>query len=290
MKTRRPLLFILNSLSPDPYLTDGSKPSAPSGRFCRVAGGPVSPWEHLSFTVVHTLMAGLLRWLSLPGLYQLGRFFGTLEWLVDYRRRRRFSRAWERTVGRRPEPRERRRASREFFVRARCDKLFYLIFDCIPRDLARSLFSIGNRALLDEALAAGRGAYVALSHHGPHHIAAMFLALLGYKTAGVRDRHEGGLRRYVQRRFDQLHPEFQRLRVLYADGYPRDVYRCLRDGFVVGSAMDVSRVRDRNQKAEEVTIFGEKRAFLSGPLRVAIRCRPRPAGLHRTGERIPLSP
>ncbi len=45
----------------------------------------------------------------------------------------------------------------------------------------------------------------------------MLLALNGYKTAGVRDRNEGPLRRYVQGRFDRRHPEFQRMRVLFAD-------------------------------------------------------------------------
>jgi lauroyl/myristoyl acyltransferase len=36
--------------------------------------------------------------------------------------------------------------------------------------------------------------------------------------------------------------------------------------------MDVNRLRRPNQKAEEVTIFGERRPFLSGPMRVALRC------------------
>ena len=101
----------------------------------------------------------------------------------------------------------------------------------------------------------------------------MLMTLRGYKVAGVRDRAEGGLRRYVQDRFDRLYPEFQRMRVLFADGYPREIYRCFEDGFVLGSAMDVDRVRNTDQKAEEVTIFGEKRLFLIGPLRAAIRCQ-----------------
>ena len=153
------------------------------------------------------------------------------------------------------------------------DKLFYIIFDRIPRDKAMTLISIGNQSLLNDAVARGRGVYMAMSHHSGLHVIAMLLALKGYKTAGVRDRREGAIRRYVQDRFNRLHPEFQRMRVLFADSYPRDIYRCLQEGCLLGSAMDVSRVRHSNQKMEEVMMFGGKQPILSGPLRIAIRCR-----------------
>jgi lauroyl/myristoyl acyltransferase len=158
-------------------------------------------------------------------------------------------------------------------MRTRCDKLLYLAIDCIPRETARALLTIENRHVLDEATARGRGVYIALSHHGAHHIGAMLLALNGYKTAGVRDRNEGALRRYVQNRFDRRYPEFRRLRVLFSDAFPRDIYRCLQEGYMLGSAMDVSRLRNTSQKTETVSIFGETRSFLSGPLHIALRCR-----------------
>lgn len=230
-------------------------------------------WEYVSFTIAHAMIGGLLACVSLSGFYRFGRIFGTLEWLINHKRRGRFSAALQRVSGRVPMARERRRATRDFFVRTRCDKLFYLILDRIPRDKLMALLSISNQALLDESLARGRGVYLAFSHHGAHHVIAMLMALKGYKTAGVRDRREGAIRRYVQQRFDRVYPEFQRMRVLFADGYPRDIYRCFRDGCLLGSAMDVSRVRDPNQRTEQVTIFGEERLFLSGPLRIALRCR-----------------
>jgi predicted LPLAT superfamily acyltransferase len=158
-------------------------------------------------------------------------------------------------------------------MRARCDKLFYLIFDCIPRERALRLFSIGNKDVLDRAVAEGRGVHVAVSHHGSIHIAGLLMALTGYRVAGVRDRHESAIRRYVQRRLDLKYPEFQRARVLYADSYPREIFRCYQENYILASAMDVSRVRLPNQKTEMVTIFGEERPFLSGPLHIAYRCR-----------------
>lgn len=235
--------------------------------------GSLGRWEYVSFTVTHAAAACLLACLSLSGFYRLARLFGTLEWLINYKRRQRFAAALQRVLGHRPTTKERRRATREFFVRNRCDKLLYLIFDRIARNRATALLSIGNQTLLDDALARGRGVYVALSHHGAHHVIAMLMALRGYKAAGVRDRKEGALRRYVQQLFDRRYPEFPRLRVLFADAYPRDVYRCLQDGYVLGSLLDIGRVRTAHQKTESVTIFGEKRSFLSGPLRIAIRCR-----------------
>jgi len=236
-------------------------------------GASVSTWERASFACAHAVAAALLLCLSLEGFYRFARLFGTVEWMINFKRRRRFAKALECVFGHKPARSKRRRATLEHFRQTRCDKLFYLVFDRIPRDKAMALFSIENSALLDEAVKRGRGVYVAMSHHGPHHIAGMLMALLGYKTAGVRDRREGGIRRYVQDRFDRLYPEFGRMRVLFADSYPRDIYRCFQDGYLLGSAMDVSRVRRANQKVEEVSIFGDRRVFLSGPLRVAVRCQ-----------------
>ncbi|UCE59088.1 MAG: hypothetical protein JSU63_16790 [Phycisphaerales bacterium] len=244
-----------------------SPAEAPQGGESRI-----SLWKRASFECTHAAVSILLYGLSLKGLYRFGQLFGTVEWLINYKRRRRFHAALTRVCSDKPTGAQRRRETREFFRRNRCDRLFYLILDQIPRAKAETLFSISNEALLDQAVQRGRGVYVALSHHGPHHVAAMLMSLRGHKVAGVRDRREGGIRRYVQARFDRLYPEFGRMRVLFSDSYPRDIYRCFREGFVLGSAMDVSRLRRSNQKAEEVTIFGEKRHFLSGPLRVAVRC------------------
>lgn len=260
-----------------------SKPSAPAGTAFEAQQSPpvaiagestrLNWWEYATFTMAHAVSSALLLVLTLPGLHWFGRLLGTVEWLINYKRRRRFAAALRQVLGREASGAERRRWTREYFVRSRCDKLFYLIFDRIPRAKAMSLLSIGNQELLDQALTRGRGVYMAMSHHGALHEVSMLMALRGYKTAGVRDRREGAIRRFIQERFDWRYPEFTRMRVLYADSFPREIYRCLSDGFVLGSAMDVSRVRQPNQKTEEITIFGETRPFPSGPLRIAHRCR-----------------
>lgn len=230
-------------------------------------------WEYATFTLAHAASSILLLLLTLPGLHWFGRVLGSVEWLLNYKRRRRFAGALRQVLGREASGAERRQWTREYFMRSRCDKLFYLIFDRIPRAKAMSLLSISNQELLDRALSRGRGVYMAMSHHGALHEVSMLMALRGYKIAGVRDRREGAMRRFIQKRFDRKYPEFGRMRILFADGYPREIYRCLADGYVLASAMDVSRVRQPNQKTEEVRVFGETRLFPSGPLRIAHRCQ-----------------
>jgi lauroyl/myristoyl acyltransferase len=222
--------------------------------------------------LAHRAASFLFAVLGVRGLYLLGRAFGTVEWMINFKRRRRFARALGQVI--RPlSPAARRKHTREHFMQSRCDKLYYLVFDCIPRDTALASLTISNQLLLDRALAGGNGVYLALCHHGPLHVAAMLMALRGYKVAGVRDRREGAMRRYVQSLYDRKYPEFGRMRVMYADSFPREIYRCLKDGFVLGSAMDVSRVRDSRQRSHEVIVFGSTQVFLTGPLRIAIRCK-----------------
>jgi KDO2-lipid IV(A) lauroyltransferase len=230
-------------------------------------------WERFSFWTAHTTAAGLLAILGLRGLYLFSRAFGTAEWLVNYKRRRRFARALERVLGASPEAAQRRRFTREHFQQTRCDKMLYLVFDCIPRDKARELFSIQGRELLEEAIAHGRGVYVATSHHSSIHIAGLFMATSGYKVAGVRERHESGLRRYVQDRLDRKHPDFLRAKIIFHDSFPREIFRCLQQGYCLASSMDVHRLFHPHQRTEPVVIFGESRSFLSGPLRIALRCQ-----------------
>ncbi len=227
--------------------------------------------ETISFSLAHSFLSVLLFCVSLKGLYALGRGFGTLEWMVNFKRRRRFAKVLKVVLGEKYSPSLRRRWTRDYFMRSRCDKMFYLIIDRLDRKKAESLFTITNRDMLDEILARGKGVHLAMSHHGPHHVAGMLLALCGYKAAAVRDRKEGGLRKYVQNRFDKLYPEFTRLRVLFADSYPREIYRCFQEGYIVGSAMDVSRVRMSHQKSESFMIFGQPRPIVSGPFHIAYR-------------------
>ncbi len=233
-------------------------------------GRRVSLWERLSFQVTRLFLYVVWRTVSLSGLYQVGRAFATMEWLINYKRRRRFARRLMEVYGGELASSKRRRATWRHFVRTRCDKLFYLIFDDLPQSKILERFEIINRHLLDEALARGRGVYVALSHLGAHHVAGMLLVEAGYKVAGVRYAQEGAMHRYIQEKYEQANRD--RVRYFHSDSYPRRLYRCFEENFVLGSAADVSRVRGGHLKTIEVGLFGQRRAFLAGPMQIAMRC------------------
>ncbi len=222
--------------------------------------------------MVRVVLWLLAKVLTLDGLYHFGRFFGTLEWCINYKRRRVVGRRLQRIFGTDLSPSSRRRETLAHFRMSRCDKIFYLIMDMLPREQILRRFHIDARELLEEGLTRGRGVYVALSHHGAHHVAGLSLALLGYKVAGVRDRKEGAIRRFIQQKYSQKYPEFRKIRLIFSDAYPRDIYRCLKDNYALGSALDVHRPREAHQKAVAVTIFGEQSRFLTGTLQIALRC------------------
>ena len=94
--------------------------------------GAISTWDRVSFDLAHLAAALLLKCLSIEGLYGFGRLFGYLGYLVNFKRRRRFGRALRFVLGRKPSASEKRRHTREYFQRSRCDKLFYLVFDALP--------------------------------------------------------------------------------------------------------------------------------------------------------------
>jgi len=231
------------------------------------------PWyERAKYSVVRSFLAAWVTVFSLKGLYLFGRWFGLVEYLINFKRRARYRRELQGVFPEGlPKTRE-RRIILDYFRRTRCDRLFYLIFDRLPREKIMRRIRFHGRHYLDEALARNRGVYVMLSHHGSHHVAGLLMALLGYRCAGVRDRNEGYLRIYVQDKYTKTFPEYAAVRMLYADSFPRDIYRCFQENRVLGSALDVSRVRGLALKTCPVRIFGQTREFLTGTLQVALRC------------------
>lgn len=231
------------------------------------------PWlTRAKFGVVRWLLLIWTRAFSLKGLYLLGRFVGAAEYIINLKRRRRCRRQLRRIFPERLGSKREKQITREYFQRTRCDKMFYVIFDQLPKDKIMRRIKFHGREHLDAALEQGRGMYVMLSHHGSHHVAGLLMALLGYKCAGVRDRNEGASRVYIQRKYAETFPEAASVRLLYADSFPRDIYRCFKENCVVGSALDVSRVRGVNLKTCPVRMFGEQREFLTGTLQIALRC------------------
>jgi len=236
--------------------------------------GDLSVWDRMKFMLVRGFLWAWARSFSLKGLYLFGQFFGTCEWLINYKRRRRFHENMNQIFGAAFEQNRGvlRWACWRHFTRIRCDKLFYLIFDKLPREKILNRIRFHNREILDEAIRRNKGVYVCMSHNGSHHVLILLMALMGYRVAGVRDKNEGALRKYVQEKYDETFPEFRAIRMFFADSYPRDLYRCFRDGFILGSALDVARQRSAHLRTSEVKMFGQEREFLTGPMHIALRC------------------
>jgi lauroyl/myristoyl acyltransferase len=233
----------------------------------------LTAWERVSFDCVHAAMAVLARLVGPTGVFRFGQAFAALEWAINYKRRRRYRRVVREMFPEGIAPADLQRASREWVQYNRCNKLFFLLFDVLSRKQLEGLIRFARRELLDEALARGSGVYVAMSHVGPYQIGGMFLSRIGYRMAAVRDPNESGLTRYVQRRLDRGCGESARMKVFFSGAFPRVIFRCLKEGYVLGSALDVARVRSPNLRSERVMLFGRPREFLTGPLHVAVRCR-----------------
>jgi len=72
--------------------------------------------------------------------------------------------------------------------------------------------------------------------------------------------------------YERCYPELQKVRIIYSDAFPRDIYRCFQNNYVLGSSLDVHRERDARLKYVDVTFFGQSRKFLVGTVQIALRC------------------
>jgi lauroyl/myristoyl acyltransferase len=234
---------------------------------------PVSAWDRFCFSTLRMVVYGMARCLGLAGLYRFGQFFGLMEWVIQYKRRRRFARAVRNHMGDALTDDQVRVACRRHFMRVRCDKIIYLILDMLPPEKTTARWELKNRELLDASLAQGNGVYLAMSHQGAQHVYGLMMVLMGYKVAGVRDRHEGAIRRYMQSMYERRYEEFRGIRIIYSGAFPRDIYRCFQNNYVVGSSLDVHRQREARLKTVEVTLFGRPRKFLVGTVQIALRCK-----------------
>jgi lauroyl/myristoyl acyltransferase len=260
-------------MPPDPPVIAAAAPgAAPPSSAGTAAEQPIPALVSARIWLVRALLVGWIRIFSLSGLWHLGRFFGLLEYLCDYKRRRRVRRKLYSMFRDEHPPGWYREMTLGYFMRIRCDKMFYTIMDRIPRGKLMKRIKLKGARHLDAALARHRGVYVALCHFGSFHVAGLLGALSGYHIVGVRDPKESPVRRYIQRKYRETFPEVARMKLLYSTSFPRQIYRELQSGLIVASLLDVDRSRGDNTRTCPVRIFGETRDFLTGPVQMALRC------------------
>ena len=258
-------------LTPDHPAAETAPPNQP-GRDRKETTKSIPTLVLVRIWFVRLFLMAWSRCFSLSGLYMLGRFFGTLEFLTDYNRRRRVERKLKQFFKDEFPAAWRRQVTHRYFMRIRCDKMFYTIMDELPRSKVMRRIKLLGEENITNAQTKGSGVYVALCHFGSHHIAGLMMALLGYHIAGVRDPKESPVRRYVQDRFRETFPEVSKMRLFPATSFPRGIYRHLKSNNIVASLLDADRKRGRQTKTVPVTMFGEARDCLIGPLQIAIRC------------------
>ncbi len=229
-------------------------------------------WIRIKFAVLRGFLSALARLLGLSGLYTVCTGFAWCEWLINFKRRRRFHARLRTLFGHQLDRRMARRACRSYFVRTRSDKVYYLIFDLIPKAEILRRVTFPKRAEIEQALDRGQGVYVAISHFGAHHIGGLLMCLLGFRIAGVRDPDEGPLRRHVQNLLAGRFSEVRAAKIFYSGTFPRDLYRWFKDNGILASTLDVAPSREPQLKRLAATVFGEPRSFLIGPLQIALRC------------------
>lgn len=257
-------------VEPPPLVRPRGMESTPADSDAAAPSAALSRWETCSFEVTRGCLYLLARVISLTGLYQVGRAFGVAEWLIDYHRRRRVTRQVTRLIEPGASPTAIRQAVRRHFVRLRCDKMFYLIMDRLPRKRLLRRLTIANRDVLDSALARGRGVYLALSHLGSLYVTIGILVEFGYRVSGIRATKFGAVWRFVQTKLEQKNRP--RIEYFYSNTFPRPIYRRLNDNYIVASLADVHVIKDGRQRTVEVDLFDERRAILAGPFQIAMRC------------------
>lgn len=232
---------------------------------------PIPAMVRARIWIVRTFLVLIIRCFSLSGLYLFGRAFGSVEYFIDYRRRRRVRRELREMFKDEFPPAWHRKMAWRYFMRIRCDKMFYTIMDRIPRAKLMNRIKMKGRKHIESALGEGKGAYVALCHFGSFHVAGLLGALLGYDIVGVRDPKESHVRRYIGAKYRETFPEVAKMRLFFSGAFPREIYRQFQNGGIVASLLDVGRRRDDHLKTCPVQIFGETREFLTGPVQMAFR-------------------
>ena len=232
----------------------------------------VSAWERFSFWCLRVVLRAHKAVWGARGLYASCKVFGTFEYLINYKHRRHVGKILDAVFGEELTPRRRRRLIRARFMRERCDKVFYLVFDSFSPEDIRRRFSITDRRLLDEGLARGKGVYLLMCHHGPTHVGGMMLSHAGFDVVVVRTPKEGALRRYMQDLWERRNPDLPKMKYLFSGDFARPIYRHFKDNAVLATALDAAWQLNPRLKTVAVEVFGQRRTFLTGTLQIAMRC------------------
>jgi KDO2-lipid IV(A) lauroyltransferase len=232
----------------------------------------LSWFVRLKYMFVRGWLLSIVKLTGLDGLYAFGQFFGSCEYLLQYKKRKRIYIRLAEIFGQPLPAREARAIARRQMCRIRCDKMIYTIMDRIDRQTLMERFEIVGREHIDQAIDRGKGTFFMFSHQGAHHLAGILLTLSGYPIIGLRDPNESPLRMYIQEQYEKRFPEFNDLQITPSDSFARSFFKAFKNNDIVAAAMDIWRNRG-NVRTVKVSFFGQEREFVAGMTHIALRSR-----------------
>jgi phosphatidylinositol dimannoside acyltransferase len=198
-----------------------------------------------------------------PGLRHAAASPGGAAWFWLSRAQRRAALDnYAAAIGREPsDPEVARVARRAFQNYGRMLMDFLLMGSLTPEDLiART--TIAGREHLDEALARGRGAIMAVPHMGSWDIAGSFGGALGYPISGVAERFPGSLNAAVVRTRERFGVNV----ITLGRSAVRGVTQALVDNHIVALLCDLQQ-----GPGVEVRFFDKRAIVPGGPAAFAIK-------------------
>jgi KDO2-lipid IV(A) lauroyltransferase len=224
----------------------------------------------VKYMFIRSWLLMIVKLTGLNGLYKFGVFFGTIEYLLQYKKRGRMYKRLAEIYGKPLPVSEARSIARKQMCRIRCDKMIYTIMDRINRQELMERFTIDGREHMDRAIQRGKGTFFMFSHQGSHHLGGILLTLSGYPLIGLRDPNESPLRIYIQEQYEKRFPVFKDLQITPSDSFAKSFFRAFRENKIVAAAMDIWRNRG-NVRTVKVKIFGQEREIMSGMTHIALK-------------------
>jgi phosphatidylinositol dimannoside acyltransferase len=187
---------------------------------------------------------------------------GTAWYWLSARQRRAALDNYAAAVGRRPtDPEVARIARRAFQNYGRMLMDFVLIGSLTPDELIERV-TMEGREHLDEALAAGRGAIMAVPHMGSWDMAGSYAGALGYKISAVAERFPGSLNDAVV----QTRQRFGMQVIMLGRAAVRALTDALKDNHIVALMCDLEQ-----GPGVDVRFFGRRAIVPGGPAALALK-------------------
>jgi lauroyl/myristoyl acyltransferase len=232
----------------------------------------LSWFVRIKYMFIRGWLLMIVKLAGLNGLYAFGQFFGFIEFILQYKKRKRIRIRLSEIFGKPISASRARAVARQQMIRIRCDKMIYTIMDRIDRKDLMDRFEMDGREYLDQAVQRGKGTFFMFSHQGSHHLGGILLTLSGYPIIGLRDPNESSLRMYIQEQYEKRFPEFADLHITSSESFARSYFRAFKKNLIVAAAMDIWRDRG-NVRTVKVNFFGQEREFASGMTHIALRSK-----------------